>query len=297
MTILKLCVIILCFINGHAMANIVVQDSDGKKIVLQKPAQRIISLSPHITELLFAAGGSGHVVGVSKYSDYPEAARHLPVVGDSRELDIEQILKLKPDWVAVWREGSSAGQIAQLQKLGLPLFFSDVHTLNAIPASLQSMGQLMGTENQANRRAAELNQQLAALTKKYAHLSPVRLFYQVWDTPLFTLNGQHIVSDAIRRCGGNNIFSEQKMIAPMVSLEAVLKADPEAIIGTVEGKKNPGEVLAMWKRYSTMTAVKQGNLIVLDGNLINRPGPRMIAGVATLCEKLDQVRQRRINFQ
>ena len=147
----------------------------------------------------------------------------------------------------------------------------------------------MGTEKQANKTAAELRNQLSALTKKYANQSPVRLFYQVWDNPLFTLNGKQIVNDAIRLCGGVNVFASQKITAPNVSREAVLQKNPEAIVGTHDSA-SPSDSLTIWKRYPTMVAVKQGNLFELDGHLINRAGPRMILGVTDLCEKLDLAR-------
>jgi iron complex transport system substrate-binding protein len=150
----------------------------------------------------------------------------------------------------------------------------------------------MGTETRADITATQLRQQLATLKKNYAARSAVRVFYQVWDQPLYTLNGQHIVSDAIALCGGVNVFSELKTISPTVDVESVLRLDPEAIIGTSE-KTLDESGLKMWAHYTGMTAVKRHNLFLIDGNLINRAGPRMIAGAAALCEKLDQARTNR----
>lgn len=293
MSITKLVGLFLFFFSLNSVASIEIRNDDGQVFTLPKPAKRIISLSPGNTELLFAAGGGNHIVGVISFSDFPEAAKRIPVIGDSRELDLERVMMLKPDLLVVWRQGSSAKQIEQLRKLGVPLFFTDEYKLADIPKNIEVLGQLMGTEEQANKAAAELRNQLSELTKQYANQSPVRLFYQVWDNPLFTLNGKQIVNDAIRLCGGVNIFANQKVTAPNVSIEAVLQKNPEAIIGTNESASPDGS-MAMWKkRYPTMVAVKQGNLFELDGNLINRAGPRMISGVADLCEKLEQVRKNR----
>ena len=246
-------------------------------------------MAPHVTELLFAAGGGEQVVGAVSYSDYPEAAKRIPRIGDNRQVDIERVIAMKPDLLVVWMHGSSPQQVEQLRKLGIPLFYSEPHKLDDIPDSLIRLGQLLGTEQAAQRAASELRQKLAALTKQYANRPPVRLFYQVWDKPLYTLNGQHIVSDAIRLCGGVNIFSEMKIIAPSVGIEAVLQENPEAIIGSAEKSPSDGGV-DMWKRYPMLTAVQRGNLFLLDGNLLNRAGPRMVAGTAALCEKLEQAR-------
>ena len=282
----------MCLMACDAAASIVVRDDSGQIVTLPKHARRVISFSPANTELLFAAGGGDRIVGVLKFSDFPEAAQRIPVVGDSRELDMERIITLKPDLLVLWRQGTSAKQIERLKKLGVPIFFSDVDKLVEIPKTIQVLGQLMGTEKTANNVAASLREQLTALSQHYADLSPVRLFYQIWDHPLFTLNGQQIASDAIRLCGGVNIFASQTITAPIVSIEAVLKKNPEVIIGTME-QKSPGESLAMWKRYPTMIAVKRGNLFELDGTVLNRPSPRMIVGITDLCEKLDMARKNR----
>lgn len=275
--------------DAGASDSITVKDDAGLSVTLPKPAQRIISLSPAETEMLFAAGGGDHVVGVIRFSDYPKAATHLPLVGDYQGLDIERIVSLKPDLIVVWYEGNTQSHIEQLRQLGIPLFFGQPRHLENIADSILTLGKLMGTEQQAAKAAAQLRGQLRDLKQKYAHRAPVRMFYQVWDQPLYTLNGQHIVNDAIQLCGGVNIFADLKTISPSVDVESVLLLDPDAIIATNE--KNPGNGgVLMWQRYPAMSAVKHQNLLLIDGNLMNRAGPRMISGAAELCEKLDQAR-------
>jgi iron complex transport system substrate-binding protein len=273
-----------------ASAAISVTDGDGNTVTLQKPAQRVISLAPHITELLFAAGGASHVVGVVEYSDFPEAAKKIAQVGSSRELDLERIMALKPDLIVVWRHGESERQIEMVRKLGIPMFHSEPQRLDDIPDDVARLGQLMGTEAAAGRTADQLRGQLADLRKRYASRPVVRSFYQVWDQPLYTLNGRHIITDALHLCGGENIFAKLPVTAPVVSVEAVLQENPEAIFATAE--KNYGGV-SMWKAYPTLAAVRNGNLFTIDGNLLNRAGPRMIAGAAQLCEKLELARSHR----
>lgn len=273
-----------------AQAAVTVKDDDGNTVTVAKPAQRVISLAPHVTEMLFAAGGGSHVVGVVAYSDFPEAAKQVQQVGSNRELDLERIIALKPDLFVVWRHGSSERQIEMVRKLGVPVYHSEPHKLEDIPASLLKLGQLMGTEAVARPAAADLGRQLASLRAKYANRSPVRSFYQVWDKPLYTLNGEHIVSDALRLCGGENIFARLPITAPVVSIEGVLQENPEAIFATAE--KNYGGV-SLWKPYGSLTAVRNDNLFTIDGNLLNRAGPRMIAGAAVLCEKLELARAHR----
>lgn len=276
----------------NASAGITVVDDDGNTVTLQKPALRVIAMAPHVTELLFAAGGGERIVGAVAYSDFPEAAKRIPQIGSNRQIDMERVLALKPDLIVIWMHGSSERQIEQLRVLGIPMFHSEPRKLEDIATSLDKMGKLMGTEAVSTPASAALRKQLATLAAQYANRPTVRMFYQVWDKPLYTLNGTHIVSDAVRLCGGENIFDKMAITAPVVSIESVLQADPEAIFSTGERSLDDGGV-NIWKPYTSMTAVKRGNLFRLDGNLLNRAGPRMIAGTAALCEKLELARQHR----
>jgi iron complex transport system substrate-binding protein len=284
---LAICTIAL---SGHAA--ITVRDDDGKPVTLQKPAQRVIAMAPHVTELLFAAGGGDKIVGAVNYSDYPEAAKKIPNIGDNRQVDMERVAAMKPDLIVIWMHGSSERQIETLRQLGIPLFHSEPKKLAEIPDSLERLGQLLGTEAVANKAAAELRDQLASLTAQYSKRPPVRVFYQVWDKPLYTLSGSHIISDAMRVCGGENVFASMKVTAPVVDVEGVLREDPEAVFATAE--KNYGGV-NLWRPYKSMLAVRNDNLFTVDGRLLNRAGPRMIQGTAVLCEKLELARQHRKN--
>jgi iron complex transport system substrate-binding protein len=290
MNTLRTLILLVSLAAAQVQATVTVKDDDGKAVTLQKPARRVISMAPHITELLFAAGGGSHVVGAAAYSDFPEEAKKIQQIGSSREVDLERIMALKPDLIVVWQPGSSERQMEMLRKLGVPLFHNKPQKLEDIPDGVTKLGQLMGTEKVAAPAAAELRQQLAGLRRRYGNRPVVRAFYQVWDQPLYTLNGEHIVSDALRLCGGENIFAALPTTAPVVSVEGVLQKNPEAIFATAE--KNYGGV-GMWKPYGTLLAVRKDNLFTIDGNLVNRSGPRMIAGTAMLCEKLELAREHR----
>jgi iron complex transport system substrate-binding protein len=273
-------------------AAITVQDDGGNTVTVEKPARRIVALAPHVTELLFAAGGGDRIVGAVSYSDFPEAAKNIPRIGDNRQVDIERLIALKPDLIVLWLHGGSGRQVELLKKLGIAMYHSEPHKLDDIAHSVQRLGRLMGTDAVAQPAAQALTGTLAALKLRYANRPPVRLFYQVWDKPLYTLNGEHIVSDAITLCGGDNIFADMKVTAPVVSVEGVLQRDPEAIFGSSERAARDGGV-DLWRRYGALRAVRSDNLFTLDGNLLNRAGPRMIEGTKVLCEKIELARQRR----
>jgi len=273
-----------------AQAAITVKDDAGLQVTINKPALRVVSLAPSVTELLFAAGGGGQVVGAVNYSDYPEAAKRIPRIGSNREIDMELLMSLKPDLIVAWRHNSSERQIDMVRRLGIPVFLSDPQSLDGIPDAVLRLGQLLGTQAAAKSTATQLREQLAGLRTRYAGRAPVRVFYQVWDKPLYTLSGKHILTDAMKLCGGENVFDKLTVTAPIVSIESVLQANPEAIIATAE--KNYGGV-DLWKPYGTLAAVRSNNLFTLDGHLLNRAGPRMVQGTAAMCEVLEQARQRR----
>lgn len=275
-----------------AGAAITVLDDSGARVTVAKPAQRVISMSPHVTELLFAAGGGARIVGAMNFSDYPEAAKKIPLVGSNSQLDMERVIALKPDLLIVWQSGNTARQLEQLRQLGVPMFYSEPAKLDQVADSLVRFGQLLGTEAVAQKAAAGFRARIADLGSRYGSRPPVRVFYQIWDKPLYTLNGKQIVSDAIRLCGGENIFGKLHVKAPEVSVEAVIQADPEVIFGGEQ--HDPADAgLNIWKPYKGMQAVKRGNLFNLGGELLTRAGPRMADGAADMCQKLELARQRR----
>jgi iron complex transport system substrate-binding protein len=255
------------------------------------PARRIVSLSPHATELLFAAGAGEFVVGALDYSNYPEAAKAIPRVGDNRGLDLERIASLHPDLVVAWPYGYGSGQLEALRALGYRLEISDPHSFAEIAADIERLGRLAGTEATATKSAAAMRERVAALRSRYAARAPLAVFYEIWSQPLYTLNGQHLVSRAIELCGGRNVFAKLPVVAPTVSVEAVLAANPEVIVTATDDGMRPGW-LDDWKRWPALAAVRANGFIVLDAEQMNRASPRMLDAVTRMCEDMDKVRGR-----
>ncbi|RZT41298.1 cobalamin-binding protein [Cupriavidus agavae] len=279
-----------------AHAAITVTDDSGQPVTLNQPARRIVSLAPHVTELIFAAGGGDRIVGTVSYSDYPPQARDIPRVGDNKALDLERIAALKPDLIVVWRHGNAQKQTDRLRALGMPLFFSEPRRLESIPENIEKLGTLLGTEPVASRAATDFRQQVETLRKTYAARPPVPVFYQVWQQPLMTLNGQHLVSDLLALCGGRNMFEKETPLVPTVSVEAVVAGNPEAMFTAGMGATRPDKPLAdfsTWAKWKQVTAVARNNLFIIDGDLVNRAGPRVVKGAAQICKDLEVARSRR----
>lgn len=276
---------------AHADSRSVVDDT-GQRITLAAPARRIVSLAPHVTELIYAAGGGAWLVGASDYSDFPPEANRLPRVGGYQSLDLERIVALKPDLIVGWPSGSPPAQLDKLRALGIPVFLSEPTHTAQIASNLERLGLLMDTGAVATPAANRLRARFAALERRYGARPKVRVFYQIWTRPLMTLNGKHMVSRVMTACGGENVFAAQPMLTPQITREAVLHAAPEVLLATQEGDAG-GRSLTPWKAWKTLPAVARGNLFYLDGNLLNRAGPRLAEGMQQLCEALETARQKR----
>jgi iron complex transport system substrate-binding protein len=282
--------ILLPLFPSYSFAAISVVDDAHHVVTIAAPAQRIISLAPHATELLFAAGAGNHIVGVSEYSNYPPEAKRITSVGGSAALDLERIVTLKPDLVIVWQSGNSAAQIEKLRTMHIPLFESDPRNFEDVATSVERLAKLAGTETVGRASAQAFRANLQTLSSTYEHRSPVRVFLQIWRHPLMTLNGDHMASAVIRLCGGQNVFGGLPQIAPTVSIESVLQENPEAIIVTSSGHE---DIRSEWQRFPKLTAVARGNLFAIDGDWLTRGGPRILNGAQALCKQLDLARQRR----
>ncbi|MCX7210608.1 MAG: cobalamin-binding protein [Burkholderiales bacterium] len=279
----------LFFVSHSSHAAISVVDDSGVTIRLSSPAQRIISLAPHTTELLFAAGAGKSIVAVTAWSDYPPQAKNIPSVGSATELDVERIIKLQPDLVVAWKNGNKPRQIAHLRKFGIQVFESEPKTLDEIANSIKKLSMLAGTEKIGEQQALAFQQKIQVLKNKYQHAEEVRYFYQIWQKPLMTLNGEHLISQALKICGGKNIFSELVPTAPTVNSESVIQNNPEVIFMSSE-EKNAN---SLWQSFPNMMAVSRNNLFTFNGSIMNRAGPRMAEATEQLCEKLELARQRR----
>ena len=275
-----------------AQADLVFKDDTGQEVRLKAPAKRIVTLAPHAAESLFAAGAGDKLVGTVDYSDYPPAAKNLPRVGGYSRIDLEAVAALKPDLVIAWQSGNNMGQVDKLRGLGLTVYVSQPNRMEDVAGQLERLGQLAGSEATANAAAAQFRQRLEGLRQANASKPKVRVFYQIWKTPLMTVGGPQIITDAIRLCGGENVFGHLKQMAPTVGVESVLEADPEAIIATGMGESRP-EWLSDWDKWTRMTAVKRGNLFHINPDIMQRHTPRILDGAEKLCAHLDVARSRR----
>ncbi len=289
-----LCSTLLCqlLLIQPAVAQIVVRDDMGNDVRLAAPARRIVSLAPHVTENIYAAGAGDRLVGAVDYSDYPEAAKKLPRVGGYARLDLEAIVALRPDLIIAWESGNSANHLARLKTLGFPLYLSQPKTIDDVASNIERIGTLMNTSNSANAAAAAFRARHAALRARYAARPVVRTFYQIWNQPLMTVNGAQLISDVMRLCGAENVFSNLPQLAPVVSVEAVLQTQPEAIVASGMNGDRP-EWLDMWKPWRQLMATQRNNLFFVPSDLINRHTPRLLDGTQMFCDQMEQTRARR----
>ena len=263
-------------------------DDTGATVTLAAPAQRIVSLAPHATELLFAAGAGERIVGVMSDSDFPPAATRIPIIGNANALDLERILALRPDLIVTWPYTTPA-QVGVLRAQGIPVFTTDPRTIDGIARDLERLGTLAGTNGAAREAAGRFRARIAASARRVAGKTVVPVFYEVSNVPLYTVGGAHLISQALTLCGARNVFASLALPAPEVSVEAVLAARPEAIVAGTAGAVAPAW-LDEWRRWSEAPAVRANRLFVVDANLLHRSGPRFAEGVEQLCGVIERAR-------
>ena len=282
----------LALASGFALAEVAVTDDTGAVVRLDRPARRVVTLAPHLTETLFAAGAGDTLVGTVEYSDYPEAAQSVPRVGGYSRLDLEAVVALKPDLIVAWHSGNAPADVDKLRALGFPVYLSQPGRLENVAREIERLGRLAGSPETAEEAARRFRARLAGLHAQYGGKPVVRTFYQIWKQPLSTVGSGQIISSAIRLCGGENVFGTLETMAPVVTVEAVIAADPEAIVASGMDAARP-EWLDDWKRWPALIAVARDNLFFVPPELLQRHTPRLLDGAERLCRHLETARSRR----
>jgi iron complex transport system substrate-binding protein len=264
-------------------------DDAGHEVALSRPAQRIVALAPHLTELVYAAGAGNQLVAVGKYSDFPPDALAKPVISDAFAVNYEALAQLRPDLVLVWGSGTPERIKTKLRSLGVPVYEVEIRSVSGLVDTLRGIGRLAGTEGVAQARAQAVAADWAALKSTYGGRKPVRVFFQLWDAPLMTLNGQHLISSAIAACGGSNVFAELPTLTATVSWEVAVQRDPELVV--TAGAPGEADKPGRWAAFKRVSAVQHGEFGHVEGDLLDRSGPRFVQGARELCEAIDHARQ------
>ena len=266
------------------------QDPMGREVILQKPAQRIVSLAPHITEILFAAGAGEQVVGAVSYSDYPDAAKNIPRVGSYDKISYESIVALNPDLVIVWQSGNGDDVVKRLESLGISIYVGEPRKLEDVAQSLRDYGQLSGNDKQGDLAADQFLAKLSELKNNFSEQQSIGVFYQLWNEPMMTMNGEQLISDVIRLCGGRNVFAEALPLVPRISVESVVRANPQVIVASGMDQSRP-EWLDDWRDWRAIDAVQNNHLYFIPPELLQRHTPRIIQGPEKMCTFLAQARE------
>ena len=273
------------FVCAQAFANALVDDR-GRAFDARRAPQRIVSLSPHLAEIVFAVGAGDRLVGVSSYTDYPEQAARIPVIANNGRVDLERLVALKPDLVLAWQSGNPARDLDRIERRGYPVLITEARRLADIPRILRLVGRAAGTEALAELAARGTEARIAELERRMPAGPALPVFIEIWHEPLITVSGDHLISDALRLCGGRNVFSGLELLTTAVSREALLAARPQVVIvSTVSGAE--GRDAARWRpAMRSLPAVRADALHAIDPALLHRQGPRLLDAAEVLCAKL-----------
>ena len=284
-----LALIVACYATVGYSDTISVKDDVGNTITLQKPARRIISLAPHNTELLFAAGAGDKIVAAVSHSDYPPQAKQIRNIGNYNSVNMELLVQLKPHLIVSWESGNPKRITGKIKSLGFTQYFSEPRTLMDISTTIINLGKLAGTYAQASLAAEKFVDEYYELKTRYDSRKPVSVFYEIWNQPIMTVNNKHIINEVIEFCGGKNIFGDLEAFTPTVGVEAVIAANPDVIIGSSNDGKAP-VWLDDWKQWKSIMAVQKKQLFYVNADYVHRHTPRILKGVKEICEILDKVR-------
>jgi iron complex transport system substrate-binding protein len=267
-----------------------VVDDLGRQVSVPQAPLRIVSLAPGATEMLFAAGAGSQVIATVEYSDEPPAARQVPRIGDVAAIDMERLVALRPDVVVVWAAGGNPAQREKISTLHIPIYEQQVIRLADIPAAVRRLGVLAGTAAAADRAAQALEARLAALAATYGARTgaPPSVLMQVWNRPIYTVGGQHLMSDALAICGARNVFADLPEAGPIVDVESVIARNPDIIIAAAPSGEGAAWV-ADWKKLGSLSAVRNGRVVAFEDQALSRLGPSVIGATEALCRTLARV--------
>ena len=289
--LLYLCLVVFGLWPSSALSQIQVTDDLGNSVMLARHAQRIIALAPHLVENVYSAGLGDALVGAVDYSDYPEQALQLPRVGNSSTLNLESIVALKPDLILAWSGANKPAELHRLQALGIPVYVDNAHDFARIARSLINFGKLGDSEKTAQAAADKFIAQQQQLEQRYKQQEKLRVFYQVWNNPIQSLNHSTLMHQIITLCGGINIAAEATAVAPIMSIEAVIQADPELIF--TGDKHQQTTSLDIWRNFDTMTAVKNQQLFAINPDLTHRHSVRVLQGAELMCAYMQNYRKQK----
>lgn len=275
----------ILLLTSRALA-IEVNDDEQRLVQLSAPAERIISLVPHATELLFEIEAEHRILATVDYADYPKAAQDLPRVGDYNALNSEAILSLQPDLIIAYPGGPTRPEVDRLIDLGMTVFFSDPQSLEEISQTVRQFGTLTGQDTQAELSASTFEQGMMSLGEAYSDRTELSVFYEVWHDPFYTLNGENFISHILSLCGARNVFADLPISAPQVSLEAIVAQDPDVIVTNAQRAGSDSH----WQQRQQMKAVRNQALVGVDPDVMHRPTPILLTGARQLCAELDEHR-------
>lgn len=242
--------------------------------------ERVVSLAPSLSEIVVELNLADLLVGVLDAGERPAPLKDVPSVGRYGQLDMERLLSLKPDLLLLWPGSVGPAQREQLSRLGIPTFVAEPHSLEQLATQIEAIAGQLGRPERGQKVAMELRLRLDNLRQRYRRSEPLRVFYQVWDQPLYTVGGEQIISDALQVCGARNLFADLRLPAPQVSIEAVLARNPEVILAATQAQ------LDAWKAWPQLAAVKNGQLLLVTDKGLERPSGQMIEATAALCRLL-----------
>jgi iron complex transport system substrate-binding protein len=281
-----LTLVALLVVSAGAGAAAEVQDMIGRRVAAPPVARRIVSLAPSLTEIMFALGAGEDLVGVTQFCDYPPAATAKPKIGGIYTPNFEAILSLRPDLILATTEGNREEHISGLERLGVPVYVVRPTDFASVLVSVERVGGLLGRRAGAAALVAAMRGAADAVARAVADRPRPRVLYVLWGNPLIVPGRDTLITDLIRRAGGDSVTGDEPLAYPRFSLEAALSRQPERVIVAGADHVPVDQRLREWEALGLLPAVRQGRVDGVDANLLHRPGPRIVEGLRVLARAI-----------
>lgn len=262
------------------------EDDLGRTVRLPGPPERIVSLIPPATEILFAIGAGSRVVGRTRYGTHPPAAAELPSVGAGMRPSLEIVMDRRPDAVVLYAGSANRSTVDRLASLGVPALAIRHDTFGDLYRNIHRLGRLTDREAGARRLVDDVRCRLRAVASLTADAPPPRVYYEVWSEPPITVGQGSYLDSLLTVAGGRNVFGDLEAPSPQVSLESVVSRDPEVVVVPRRGGEEAPTPPSHRPGWDALAAVREGRVRAVDGDLLHRLGPRIAEGALALARTL-----------
>jgi iron complex transport system substrate-binding protein len=262
-----------------------VEDDFGNKVAIEKAPEKIISLAPSHTEILFSLGLDSKIAGVTTYCDYPEEAKAKEIVGDYTAINLEKIIEINPDLVLIYGPGDEESN-NRLKEAGITILGFMPESIDQVIDTIKKIGKITGKAEEAKEVTDKMIEKRDSIVEKVKDKDKVKVFYEIWHDPLMVAGPGSFMDELMTVAGGDNIAKDAEGQYPQFDIEQLIERNPEVYLTSKDSEEKTVESIKARPGYEDITAIKEGNIYILDPNIVSRPGPRIVEALELVAKAI-----------